>query len=221
MALRAFIAILFLHISAGVCAQTFEGGYIRHDNDDSEGYYFWKDNEFIWVRNIHGEWSIGRGTYVIRNDSILLNFGTARRQFDIQVEENAPSGSNASSITVNAMHSSGKPVAGLRVFLDKSKAEAVTDAAGEAVIRLSDPIKSDGINFDLPGYRTFNTTITLRGTNNFFAFVVDDAIHYRENANFRFKIKYSRRSLVLINEKGRGDFKHVSRRRFMNLYHRV
>jgi hypothetical protein len=222
MALRSFFAAVFLSISLQAFSQTLEGGFIHQDkgNKICEGYYFWKDGQFSWFSTNANEKSLGNGTYTIKDGSIELNFALARRQFDLQAESAAPTNESRSVVKVNAMRSTGIPFPGLRFVLSGSRLVGETDRSGTATVTIDNPPAKDSIHFEVDGYGTYDTRIQLRGMNTFYAFVIDDAIKYREFSVMKFRFKHSRRKLDLTDDTTTRSFKKTSRKKFMNMYHK-
>ncbi|HMJ71181.1 MAG TPA: hypothetical protein VK508_19910 [Cyclobacteriaceae bacterium] len=222
MALRNFFAVIFLSLSLQAFSQTFEGGFVRQEagTGNCEAYYFWKDGQFSWFRINGNEKALGNGNYSIKDGSIELAFAQARRQFDLQAESAIPTKENRSVVKVNAMRSTGVPFPGLRFVLNESRLIGETDRSGTATVTIDNPPAKDNIHFEVDGYGTYDTRIQLRGVNIFYAFVIDDAIRYRENTVAKFKFIYSRRKLDLMDATGTHSFKKTSRKKFMDTYHK-
>ncbi|HZY82273.1 MAG TPA: hypothetical protein VFE50_22265 [Cyclobacteriaceae bacterium] len=208
MALRACIVLIFLLISASAYSQ-LEGGYINK----VEGYYFSKDGDFSWFSTRSKVRAIGRGKYTVKNDSIILNFGEAQREFDLQGQVPSSHGLSHSVIVVNAMRSpGGNPFAGLKFALEKSKVAGETDGNGKAQVTVENPPATDNIHFELDGYRTVDMPVQLIGKDIFFAVVVDETIRYVENVVLKLKFRRSG-AKVRLNDT---VFKKVSKRKFLD-----
>lgn len=219
MALMSFIAG-FLLLFAQDSNRALDGGYLREDgNNGYEGYYFSKDGQFFWFSTSGNDRAMGQGRYSIPNDRMELTFEQARRRFDLQAESAVPTNEPKSVVQVNAIHSTGVPFAGLKFTLTKSNVTGETDPSGTATVTIDNPTTKDNIHFEVDGYGTYDTSVELKGTNNFYAFVIDDAIRYRENTKLNFNLEYSRKNIKLVGESDTKSFKKVSRRSFMKLYH--
>jgi hypothetical protein len=197
MALRTFIAAVFLSLFTKADAQTFERSFVRHEGSTDEAYYFYKDGAFAWVRKANGQRSTGTGKYSIHNDSILLTFGPAPRQLEINVESAEPTNAFISTVAVNGIYSTGNPLSGLRFSTVQSGVAGVTDGAGTGTIVIADPPSKDKVRFEFDGYSTTDIAVRLKGTNFFYAIVIDNTIFYREHETAKYKVEYSRRKLIL------------------------
>lgn len=163
-------------------------------SNSNESYCF-HDNHFTWHRS--GDRKVtGNGTYLIKGDSIQLNFETAVREFDISVNQQ-PTTSEEVRVKINVMRSDGTPVRGLKVMLSKSDEAAETNSRGEVEFHISSPAGADELFVEFNGQRSPGLKLDLRGHNTFLGVVIDEGITYRENQSVTLPFKKKGRKVLI------------------------
>ena len=213
--------IFILLLSSVTYSQTLTGGYVLDEksNGVKEGYYFWTDGTFIWFKFTGLEEKYGRGTFISSNDSIKLNFGIAKRHFDLKSNESFKNGTKKCVIEIGAITSSGTPISGLKSTFLKSNVATSTDLLGHAKIELNEPLQKDEIQFGKDGYGTIEIIATLRGRNNFYVITIDNNIKYKEDETVRLSLTSLKNSIKLSSGTETNGFKKISKRKYLRTYY--
>jgi len=217
--MRAFVILLLLTTFLNFTRNDFEGGYLS-DGENKEGYYFWTDTkEFSWFKFQNGTKQFGRGTFEQTSDSITLNFGPARKQFDVtENKEFVDRGSESIEIVFSDVD--GKPLEGLVVTLEKLGSIAITNKNGVATLETKFAQNDkDEIDFRIGDYRTYQQTIYLKCERYRFSVVADKERQYKENQTEKLRLVAKGKQIEISDGKSSRYFRRVTRNRFMDLYH--
>ena len=219
--MRVHTIIFILLLSNLTYSQTLTGGYVLDEksNGSKEGYYFWADGTFIWFKFTGREEKYGRGTFISDNDSIKLNFGAAKRHFDLKSNESLKNGTKKCVIEIGAITSSGTPISGLKSTFLKSDVTVTTDLIGHAKIELNEPLQKDEIQFAKDGYGTIEIIAMLKGRNNFYVITIDNNIKYREDETVSLGLITLRHSIKLNSLTETIGFKKISKRKYLRNYY--
>ena len=214
--MRLLSVVFIVLISFSARSQSFEGGYVPGNQAAAvqEGYYFWETGQFDWFRTSKSEKKYGNGHYTINGDSIQLEFETARRHFDLQLNESQTNPSGDCIIEVRAIRSNGTPFQGLTTILRRSNITHDTDHRGISRIEIHKPLPDDEILIELNGYLTPGRPIKLQGFNHIFGIVIDETLKYRDNEVISLFFKRTSRKLRLAHT----ILKKISQKKFLALY---
>ena len=219
--MKLFTIFLFLCISPNFSPPELSGAYISK-NGPKQGYYFWDNTkEFIWFKSNNKALEIGRGTYKLMDDSIFLEFGTARKQFEVEEHSRAVS-HGSESIVVTTVNEEGEPVSGLEIKLEKSDIKGVTSKEGIAILDTQNSRnKKDEVDFRIEGYRTYQKTLVLKRTRYEFKVKFDQGKIYKEHQTIAFRLKTNSNTVEFLDGKDVVSFERTTRNRYMDLYHGV
>jgi hypothetical protein len=217
--MRVFTILLLFAIFLNFTTHDFEGGYLS-EKENKEGYYFWTDTkEFSWFKFQNNFKEFGRGTFEQTSDSITLNFGPARKQFDIKEGKEFVERGNE-SVEIAFTDADGKPIEGLEIKLEKLGLRAITDKNGVATLDTKGTkIDKDEIDFRTEKYRTYQQTVYLKRQRYNFIVVADKGRKYKENQTEKLKFAIKGKEIEISHGKNKNYFKPVTRNRFMDLYH--
>jgi hypothetical protein len=221
---KFLIAFAILIGSTPSYSQVLNGGYMLHEKNLKEGYYFWDNGEFIWFRFTENEKEYGEGKYVYNGDVVTLNFAKARRKFDLKDSESFPLPGKKAVVDVNAITSANIPVKGVRLILKRSDVVLTTDSSGYSIVEIADAVPSDEVRFELAGYEgygTIDTSVTLRGRRNRFVIVVDDKIRYKEDQELSLKLIRGKKWITINRDEKSGTYNSVSKNKYLDFYHRI
>lgn len=225
MCIRFLIGFLLLGVFSSFSTADIAGGYVgKNQQGYKEGYYFWNDTkEFSWFRYGEKTMELGRGNYALVRDSIVLDFGPARKQFDVDYSAIMifPGVKGGESITMTFTNNLNEPLEGLEIKLKKSGMKAVTGKDGKAFLDMSNTnVKKDEVTIQIEGYRTVHPTLDLKGWINEIHVVADLGRTYKENQTVKLLYKPTKKGIEFSDNHTLATFlKSVSRDKFMDLYH--
>jgi hypothetical protein len=211
-----FLLVIFLSSTPN----RLRGGFIN-ESEGKEGYYFW-EKYFSWFRIKNGTIEYGNGSFKLVGDSITLEFGPARKQFDIaeSIERSTARGQEA--IKVSFTTEQKEPIEGLEVKLNRSGMKSVTNSNGIAVLNTGNSrINNDRLDIQFGNYRTYWKSVSLKRHTYDLKIIDDKRIKYKENQTHKFKFRVAGNKLEIVDNEVRIDFRRVTRWHYMNLYHRV
>lgn len=188
--------VLLVFILTSFCAHAqLNGAYIRN----GEVYNFHTDGSFDWIKT-EAEVSYGNGNYKVNGKKLELNFGKARLQLDIQLNESKPSNSPKSVVEVRIMYSNGQPIPQAKFTLVHSAISQYVNDQGILKLELSNPATEDKFQVDIDGRISSPVKIILQGYDTLLGIVIDETSKYKENMTETVMFK-QKRGKILLNRK--------------------
>lgn len=191
--MRSTCIALLLLISLSARGQRLANCYEAVD-ESRESFCFFDETKFLWRQGN----SSGYGTFKADKDSVVLNFESVQRVYDLQLSESQPNNTINSHIEIRAMFSNGQPIPGVRVNLLYSRVNTETDDRGIARIDLIDPQLNDKISIHFNKDFSLPIDVKLRGFDSVFGIVVDD-VKYQENQKVSLPLTKQKRKKIKLN----------------------
>ncbi|HQQ97365.1 MAG TPA: hypothetical protein PLX35_08875 [Cyclobacteriaceae bacterium] len=212
------IALLVLIPGFSRC-QTIDGAFLHSGwLGHAEGYYFDSDQRFSWFELDGEKETMGRGQYVVADDTLMMIFEKAKRQFKIPKDAvTAAESGREIRVQVIALDQNRAPLPNVEVLVEGTDFQTITDYAGRAELRIANAPRKAVIHFSHPEYDWIDLPVDLAGQNHRIAIAASKRVNYREHKTVLYPIhKEKDRITVMVHHQAR-IFTKTSRAKYDRL----
>jgi hypothetical protein len=187
-------------------SQTIDGAFLHSGwTGHAEGYNFDLNQTFSWFELDGDLETIGRGQYVVADDTLMMIFEKARRQFKIPKDAATPSEPGREiRVAIIALDHNRAPLANVEVSIEGTHFQAVTDYAGRAEMRIGQAPRKAIIHFSHPDYDWIDLPVELAGQHHRIAIAASKRVKYKEHKTVLYPIhKEKDRITVMVQHQAR------------------
>ncbi len=198
--MKAIIASVFVLLPLLSWSQTMDGAFLHSGwTGHAEGYNFDPNQTFSWFELDGDKETIGRGQYVVADDTLMMIFEKARRQFKIPKDAVTPAEYGQEiRIAIIALDQNRGPLANVEVSIEGTDFVAVTDYAGRAEIRVGKAPRKAIIHFSHPDYDWIDMPVELAGQHHRIAIAASKRVNYREHKTVLYPIHKEKDRLTVM-----------------------
>lgn len=214
------IAIVLLVLIPGFSrSQTIDGAFLHSGwLGHAEGYYFDSDQRFSWFELDGEKETMGRGQYVVADDTLMMIFEKAKRQFKIPKDAVTPAESGREiRVQVIALDQNRAPLSNVEVLVEGTNFQAITDHAGRAELRIANAPRKAVIHFSHPEYDWIDLPVELAGQNHRIAIAASKRVNYREHKTVLYPIHKEKDRITVMMQHQARIFTKTSRAKYERL----